>query len=171
MVDPTGNSVVAAILTGLSFLIFGASLVSTPKPEIKTDIEITIPNYVPEPKIYLDIERAKEKGKNVPTPVLGGRNNKNKKKDEDDKPKIPRRKDDKDRFNKNRIDIEEHPENWERYDMRTEPSTKKGNRNGGLSTEIIYRNKKTGETITQHILTDSRGVVLDIHYRPYAKMW
>ena len=47
MVDPTGNSVVAAILTGLSFLIFGASLVSTPKPEIKTNNTPYVKPYTP----------------------------------------------------------------------------------------------------------------------------
>lgn len=39
---------------------------------------------------------------------------------------------------------------------------------GATSIQKIYRNKKTGQTITAHTI-QKNGRILDQHYRPYAK--
>ncbi len=65
-------------------------------------------------------------------------------------------------------DINKNPRNWKITKEVIKKSTKKGNR-GGLSIERVYKSKKTGEYIYEHILKDKLGRIIDRHFRPYGK--
>lgn len=65
-------------------------------------------------------------------------------------------------------DITKNPRNWRMTKEVIKQSTKKGNR-GGLSIERVYKSKKTGEYIYEHILKDKFGRIIDKHFRPYGK--
>lgn len=65
-------------------------------------------------------------------------------------------------------DITKNPRNWKMTKEVIKQSTKKGNR-GGVSIERVYKSKKTGEYIYEHILKDKFGRIIDKHFRPYGK--
>jgi hypothetical protein len=66
-------------------------------------------------------------------------------------------------------DYGEDPSRWERVSVHTEPSTRKGARQSGVSTQTQYRNRDTGETIWKHTVIDDRGRIVDDHFRPSFK--
>ena len=65
-------------------------------------------------------------------------------------------------------DITKNSRNWKMTKEVIKQSTKKGNR-GGVSKERVYKSKKTGEYIYEHILKDKFGRIIDKHFRPYGK--
>ena len=65
-------------------------------------------------------------------------------------------------------DITKHPKKWKMTKEVITQSTRRGNR-GGLSIERVYKSKKTGEYIYEHILKDKSGRILEQHFRPYGK--
>jgi hypothetical protein len=64
-------------------------------------------------------------------------------------------------------DIERNPGNWESVASHVEKATRRGARQGGVSTQTLYRNRITGETLWQHTVTNDRGRIVDSHWRPY----
>ena len=65
-------------------------------------------------------------------------------------------------------DISSNPRNWKMTKQVISKSTNMRNK-GGLSIERIYKCKKTGEYIYEHILKDKFGKIIDQHFRPYGK--
>ncbi len=66
-------------------------------------------------------------------------------------------------------DIDANPSKWKAISAHTEKATRKGARRHGASTQTIYRNTETGETIVHHTVTDDLGRVVDDHWRPNYK--
>jgi hypothetical protein len=66
-------------------------------------------------------------------------------------------------------DYQQDPSKWEIISMHTKPATRRGARQSGVSIQIQYRNRDTGETIWRHQVIDDRGRVVDDHFRPYYK--
>jgi RHS repeat-associated protein len=66
-------------------------------------------------------------------------------------------------------DYQQDPSRWEIISMHTEPATRRGARQSGVSIQIQYRNRDTGEIIWRHQVIDDRGRVVDDHFRPYYK--
>jgi hypothetical protein len=64
---------------------------------------------------------------------------------------------------------EKDPSRWEPVSVHTEPSSRKGARQRGLSTQTLHRNRDTGETIWRHTVIDDRGRIEDDHFRPNFK--
>jgi RHS repeat-associated protein len=65
-------------------------------------------------------------------------------------------------------DIVANPEDWVTGSSHSEPGRSVRGR-GGVSEQIKYRNRQTGETIVRHRVIDRRGRVIDDHYRPDYK--
>ena len=63
-------------------------------------------------------------------------------------------------------EIESEPDKWEAVSAHSEKSTRTGGRKHGSSTQTIYKNKDTGETIVRHTVKDDAGHVIDDHFRP-----
>jgi len=63
-------------------------------------------------------------------------------------------------------DIQGNPDKWEAISAHAEKASRKGARQHGASTQTIYRNRETGETIVHHTVTDDAGRVIDDHFRP-----
>ncbi|NQW48219.1 MAG: hypothetical protein HQ464_10700 [Planctomycetes bacterium] len=72
-------------------------------------------------------------------------------------------------FNQLDVDARANPNNWEVLSAHSERASRKGSRQHGSSTQTIYRNKDTGETIVRHTVTDDAGKVVDDHFRPHYK--
>jgi hypothetical protein len=66
-------------------------------------------------------------------------------------------------------DVQRNPDRWERVSAHTEKAQRKGARRHGSSTQEIYQDKDTGETIVRHTVTDDSGKVVDDHFRPNFK--
>jgi hypothetical protein len=66
-------------------------------------------------------------------------------------------------------DLKANPDKWQRVSAHTEKATRKGGRRHGASTQEIYRNTETGETLVKHTVTDDAGRVVDEHWRPNYK--
>ncbi len=66
-------------------------------------------------------------------------------------------------------DFQRDPSRWERVSAHTEAATRRGARQGGVSTQTLWRNRDTGETLWQHTVTNNRGRVVDDHFRPNFK--
>jgi RHS repeat-associated protein len=73
------------------------------------------------------------------------------------------------KFKRNAEDIVNNSGDWEAVSTHAEKATRKGARNHGSSSQTIYRNKKTGEEIVRHTVTDDSGRVVDDHFRPNYK--
>ncbi len=71
---------------------------------------------------------------------------------------------------KDKLDnVEENPEDWVKTGENSSDSTKKGNK-GGKSIEEEYTNRKTGEKIWKHTITDKSGrIIVKPHFRPWPK--
>jgi RHS repeat-associated protein len=65
-------------------------------------------------------------------------------------------------------DFESDPSRWSIESIHSEVATGAKTR-GGVSEQIIYRNKETGEILVRHRVTDAKGRVRDDHFRPYYK--
>jgi hypothetical protein len=61
-------------------------------------------------------------------------------------------------------DYYKNPGDWEKVGERTEPATGKDYK-GGKSVEERYRNKKTGQEIERHRISDPNGKSLHDHWR------
>lgn len=68
-----------------------------------------------------------------------------------------------------RPEVEGHPEEWEVVSVHTEKASRKGARRQGVSTQTIFRNKKTGKTVVKHTVTDDRGRIVDDHFRRHYR--
>jgi hypothetical protein len=66
-------------------------------------------------------------------------------------------------------DFERDPNSWEAVSAHSEKASRKGARQHGSSTQMIYRNKDTGETIVRHTVTDDSDRIVDDHFRPDYK--
>jgi len=66
-------------------------------------------------------------------------------------------------------EIESNKGDWENISAHTEKATQKGARESGASVQEILENKKTGERVVRHTVTNNKGKVTDTHYRPNYK--
>ena len=176
MIDPTGHSAGAiGALKG----IWGAALAEpTPYGEIIAAIAtiflggVIIGEAISNSNSVRDDSETKEKIKDVPKPQpspIPKKNNKKNKNDNDRTPPPPRpenREKEAEKFNRNRIDIEQHPENWELTGEKIEAAKKV---KGGISYERVFTNKVTGDKMYQHMITTEDGNVIHLHFRKYGK--